>query len=97
MTSSHLDHLALSSTSPSARLGAGTLIILIALISLSAAAGAILYLGWTIGGGIELPRAGYIAMAADVIFSLEAGFGLMAFVIFRVQPKRHDERRVDHV
>jgi hypothetical protein len=64
------------------RLGAGSWIILIVLLSLLALAGFVVYLGWTLGDGIAVSTAGYVAMAAGVIFSLGVGWGLMALIYY---------------
>jgi hypothetical protein len=68
--------------SASARLGAGSWIILIVLLSLLVATGFIVYLGWTLEDGIEVTTAGYVAMAAGVILSLAVGCGLMALIFY---------------
>jgi hypothetical protein len=64
------------------RLGAGSWIILIVLLSLLVATAFIVHLGWTLGDGIEVTTAGYVAMAAGVILSLAVGCGLMALVFY---------------
>jgi hypothetical protein len=68
--------------SASTRLGAGSWIIIIVLLSLSVAADFVAYLGWTVEGGIEVSTAGYVAMAAGVLFSLAVGCGLMALIFY---------------
>ena len=40
------------------------------------------YLGWTLADGVEVSTAGYVAMAAGVLFSLIVGCGLMALVFY---------------
>src|ERR1700686_4984406 len=42
----------------------------------------VIYLGWTLGSGTDLPTLGYVAMALGVILSLAVGFGLMALLFF---------------
>jgi hypothetical protein len=82
MSSSHIYPLSRSNTSAPARLGAGSWIIVIALLSLLLAAGFVAYLGWTLGGQIEVSTAGYVAMAFGVLFSLAVGCGLMALTFY---------------
>lgn len=65
-----------------AHLGAGSWIIITVLLSLLVATGFIVYLGWTLEDGVEVPTAGYVAMAAGVIFSLVVGCGLMALIFY---------------
>jgi hypothetical protein len=65
-----------------ARLGAGSWIIIIVLLSLLVATAFVAYLGWTLEGGIEVSTAGYVAMAAGVLFSLIVGCGLMALIFY---------------
>jgi hypothetical protein len=65
-----------------ARLGVGSWIILIVLLSLLIATGVIIYRGWTLGDGPDVPGFGYAAMAFGVIISLVVGFGLMALVFY---------------
>jgi hypothetical protein len=66
----------------SSRIGVGSGIILIVLLSLLAATGVMIYVGWTLGGTTAVPAAGYVAMAFGVIFSLAVGFGLMAMIFY---------------
>jgi uncharacterized membrane protein required for colicin V production len=80
MSASQIDPL--PPTDVPARLGAGSWIIIIVLLSLLAATGFIVYLGWTLGDGIEVSRAGYVAMALGVLFSLAVGCGLMALLFY---------------
>jgi hypothetical protein len=79
-----------STQTTSARLGVGSWMILIVLLSLLAATGVVIYLGWTLGNGADVPASGYAAMALGVIFSLAVGFGLMA-LIFYSSRKGYDE------
>lgn len=74
----------------SARMGAGSWIILIVLLSLLVATGVVIYLGWTLGNGTDVPTSGYAAMAFGVIISLAVGFGLMALVFYSSR-KGYDE------
>src|SRR5258708_8244894 len=74
----------------SARMGVGSWIILIVLLSLLVATGVIVYLGWTLGNGTDVPTSGYAAMAFGVIISVAVGFGLMA-VLFFTSRKGNDE------
>jgi hypothetical protein len=78
----HIDPPAPGDASASARLGAGSWITLIILISLLVAAGFIAYFGWALGDGIEVSAAGYVAMALGVLFSLAVGCGLMALIFY---------------
>jgi hypothetical protein len=77
-------------TTVSARMGVGSWIILIVLLSLLVATGVVVYLGWTLGNGADVPTSGYAAMALGVILSLAVGFGLMA-LIFYSSRKGYDE------
>jgi hypothetical protein len=77
-------------TTVSARMGVGSWIILIVLLSLLVATGVVVYLGWTLGNGADVPTSGYTAMALGVILSLAVGFGLMA-LIFYSSRKGYDE------
>jgi membrane protein DedA with SNARE-associated domain len=52
--------------------------------------GVVIYLGWTLGNGTDVPTSGYAAMALGVIFSLAVGFGLMA-LLFYSSRKGYDE------
>ena len=77
-------------TTTSARMGVGSWIILIVLLSLLVATGVVIYFGWTLGNGTDMPTSGYAAMAFGVIVSLAVGFGLMA-LIFYSSRKGYDE------
>jgi len=81
-----------ASTEPgvSARMGVGSWIILIVLLSLLIATGVIIYFGWKLGNGTDVPTSGYAAMALGVILSLAVGFGLMA-LLFYSSRKGYDE------
>ncbi|HYS87161.1 MAG TPA: hypothetical protein VEN78_19490 [Bradyrhizobium sp.] len=54
------------------------------------ATGVVIYLGWTLGNGADVPTSGYAAMALGVIISLAVGFGLMALIFYRSR-KGYDE------
>jgi len=71
-------------------MGVGSWIILIVLLSLLVITGVIVYLGWTLGNGTDVPTSGYAAMAFGVIISLAVGFGLMA-LLFYSSRKGYDE------
>jgi hypothetical protein len=79
-----------TSSTTSARMGLGSWIILIVLLSLLVATGVVMYFGWTLGNGTDVPTSGYAAMALGVIFSLAVGFGLMA-LLFYSSRKGYDE------
>jgi flagellar basal body-associated protein FliL len=79
-----------TSSTMSARMGVGSWIILIVLLSLLVATGVVIYIGWTLGNGTDMPTSGYAAMALGVIISLAVGFGLMA-LIFYSSRKGYDE------
>ena len=81
-----------ASTEPGvlARMGVGSWIILIVLLSLLIATGVIIYFGWKLGNGTDVPTSGYAAMAFGVIISLAVGFGLMA-LLFYSSRKGYDE------
>src|ERR1700729_3915455 len=76
--------------SVSARLGVGSWSILVVLLLLLAATFVIIYLGWTLAKGTDVPASGYVAMALGVLVSLGVGFGLMA-LIFYSSRKGYDE------
>ena len=71
-------------------MGVGSWIILIVLLSLLVATGVVIYFGWTLGNGTDVPTSGYAAMALGVIVSLAVGFGLMA-LLFYSSRKGYDE------
>ena len=77
-------------TTMSARIGVGSWIILIVLLSLLVATGVVIYFGWTLANGTDVPTSGYAAMVFGVIISLAVGFGLMA-LIFYSSRKGYDE------
>jgi hypothetical protein len=52
------------------------------LLSLLAATAVVVYFGWILGNGTDVPASGYVAMALGVIFSLAVGFGLMALIFY---------------
>src|SRR5258708_2221281 len=79
-----------TSSTMSARMGVGSWIILIVLLSLLAATCVFIYFGWTRGKGFDVPTSGYAAMALRVIVSLAVGFGLMA-LLFYSSRKGYDE------
>ena len=69
-------------TATSARMGVGSWIILIVLLSLLVATGVVIYRGWTLANGTDVPTSGYAAMVFGVIISLAVGFGLMALIFY---------------
>ena len=71
-----------ATTSVTTGLGAGSWLIIVALLSLLVATGFVAYFGWTLGAGAEVPTSGYVAMALGVILSLAVGFGLMALLFY---------------
>jgi hypothetical protein len=73
-----------------ARLGIGSWAILIVLLLLLAGTFVIVYFGWTLANGTDLPASGYIVMVFGVLISLGVGFGLMA-LIFYSSRKGYDE------
>ena len=77
-------------TTMSARMGVGSWIILIVLLSLLVATGVVIYRGWTLANGTDVPTSGYAAMVFGVIISLAVGFGLMA-LLFYSSRKGYDE------
>lgn len=74
----------------STRLGIGSWTILIVLFLLLAATFVIIYLGWKLASGTDVPASGYAAMAFGVVVSLGVGFGLMALVFYSSR-KGYDE------
>jgi hypothetical protein len=68
---------------------AGGWIVIAVLLLLLGASGFIAYRGLTIDN-VDVPAAGYVAMAFGVIFSLIVGVGLMA-LIFYSSRKGYDE------
>src|SRR5258708_19489389 len=77
-------------TSSTTRMGLGSWIILIALLSLLVATGVVMYFGWTLGNGTDVPTSGYASMPLRGIFSLAVGVGLMA-LLFYSRRKGYDE------
>jgi hypothetical protein len=77
-------------TTIATRIGVGSWIILMVLLALLAATGVVIYFGWTLGNGTDVPSSGYAAMAFGVVISLAVGFGLMA-LIFYSSRKGYDE------
>ena len=65
-----------------ARLGIGSWIILIVLLTLLAGTGFVAYVGWTLEDSIEVSTAGYAAMGFGVLFSIVVGCGLMALIFY---------------
>jgi hypothetical protein len=63
-------------------MGVGSWIVLIVLLLLLVATGVVVYLGWTLGNGTDVPTSGYAAMAFGVVISLAVGFGLMALLFY---------------
>lgn len=76
--------------SVSARLNFGSWTTLTVLLLLLAGTLVIVYLGWTLASGTDIPASGYVAMALGVVVSLGFGFGLMA-LIFYSSRKGYDE------
>jgi hypothetical protein len=74
----------------SARSDIGSWTILIVLVLLLAATFAVVYVGWTLANGTDVPASGYVAMAFGVLVSLGVGFGLMA-LLFYSSRKGYDE------
>ena len=77
-------------TATSARMGVGSWIVLIVLLLLLIATGVVVYFGWILANGADVPTSGYAAMAFGVIISLAVGFGLMALLFFSSR-KGYDE------
>ena len=71
-----------TSTATPARMSVGSWIILIVPLSLLAATGIVIYRGWTLANGTDVPTSGYAAMVFGVIISLAVGFGLMALIFY---------------
>jgi hypothetical protein len=72
------------------RLGVGSWTILIVLLVLLAGTLVVVYVGWSLAKGTDVPPSGYVAMALGVLASLAVGFGLMA-LIFYSSRKGYDE------
>src|SRR6266849_2940948 len=79
-----------TSTVASARIGTGSWIILIVLVSLLVATAIVVYFGWTLAKGTDVPTSGYAAMVFGVIISLAIGFCVMAFRFYSSR-KGYDE------
>src|SRR3982074_987799 len=69
-------------TTMPARMGVGSWIVIVVLLLLLVATGAVIYFGWTLANGTDVPTSGYAAMAFGVIISLAVGFGLMALLFY---------------
>src|SRR5262245_22519045 len=65
-----------------ARVGAGSGMIIFLLLLVLVATDFVAYLGWTPEDGVEVSTAGYVGMAAGVLFSLIVGCGLMALIFY---------------
>jgi hypothetical protein len=74
----------------SSRLGVGSWTLLIVLVALLAGTFVVVYVGWSLAKGTDVPPSGYVAMALGVLASLGVGFGLMA-LIFYSSRKGYDE------
>lgn len=74
----------------SSRMGIGSWTLLVVLLLLLAFTLVIVYLGWKLGSGADVPASGYVAMVFGVLVSLAVGFGLMA-MIFYSSRKGYDE------
>jgi hypothetical protein len=83
-------YLTPTETTMSARMGVGSWIILVVLLSLLIATAVVIYFGWILGNGTDVATSGYAAMAFGVIISLAIGFGLMA-LLFYSSRKGYDE------
>jgi hypothetical protein len=77
----------------SSRLGVGSWTVLVVLSLLLAGTLVVVYLGWSLAQGTDVPPSGYVAMALGVLASLGVGFGLMA-LIFYSSRKGYDEPAV---
>jgi flagellar basal body-associated protein FliL len=66
------DRTAAETTMP-VGMGVGSWIILIVLLALLVATGVVIYLGWTLANGTDVPTSGYAAMVFGVIISLVVG------------------------
>ena len=74
----------------STRLDGGSWTILVVLLLLLAGTFVIVYFGWKLANGTDVPASGYVAMVFGVLISLAVGFGLMA-LIFYSSRKGYDE------
>ena len=90
MKTANQDNATELSASLTGRLGVGSWAILIVLALLLAATCVIIYFGWTLASGTDVPASGYVAMVFGVLVSLGVGFGLMA-LIFYSSRKGYDE------
>jgi hypothetical protein len=77
----------------STRLDVGSWTILVVLLLLLAGTFVIVYFGWKLANGTDVPVSGYVAMTLGVFVSLGVGFGLMA-LIFYSSRKGYDEPAV---
>ena len=75
------DHTSMETTT-SARMGVGSWIVLVVLLLLLIATGVVVYFGWILANGADVPTSGYAAMAFGVVISLAVGFGLMALIFY---------------
>jgi hypothetical protein len=76
------EDLTSTETTMSAPMGVGSWTILIVLLSLLVATGVVVYFGWTLANGVDVPASGYVAMVFGVIISLAVGFGLMTLIFY---------------
>lgn len=63
-------------------MGRGAYAIAAILLGLLIATAILAVFGWSSTTGIEVPPAGYVAMAFGVVFSVIVGVGLMALVFY---------------
>lgn len=61
---------------------AGTIVLILMLIAILAAAGWYAASAWVSVSGPPMPATGYIAMTLGVVFSLVVGCGLMALLFY---------------
>src|SRR5260370_39115776 len=65
-------------TATSARMGVGSWIVLIVLLLLLIATGLVVYFGWILANGADVPTSGYVPMGFGAFICQGAGFGVMA-------------------
>ena len=70
------------STKPSGPIGAGSIALIVVLVTILGAAGWFAARAWVSVDGPPMPMTGYIAMTLGVVFSVAVGCGLMALLFY---------------
>ena len=74
--------MAKPTTTPSGPIGAGSIALIVVLVTILGAAGWFAARAWVSVDGPPMPMTGYIAMTLGVVFSVAVGCGLMALLFY---------------